>query len=119
MDRMLKVKKREGSVLLQTLVMCVILSFIAVSLTRWALGRYSAVNKTYSDSSFNGAAMQGIGNNFSVFSYSMSSGGTSLASGCNITATSGTTSEGTGYSPSCTKISGTNSNKYVFTLTIP
>ena len=119
MDRMKNAKKRKGSVLLQTLVMCVILSFIAVSLTRWALGRYSAVNRTYSDSSFNGAAMKGIGSNFSAFDYNMSNGNTSLISGCNIAAVGGSTSEGTEYSPSCTKVSGTHSNKYVFTLTIP
>lgn len=74
MDRMLKAKKREGSVLLQTLVMCVILSFIAVSLTRWALGRYSAVNKTYTDAIFNGVFMRSYGNYYSQQASQMSSG---------------------------------------------
>lgn len=74
MDRMLKAKKREGSVLLQTLVMCVILSFIAVSLTRWALGRYSAVNKTYTDTIYNSHFMRNNGNLYSRFASQMSSG---------------------------------------------
>jgi len=33
-------KKRKGSVLLQTLVMCIVLASIAVTLTKWVLARY-------------------------------------------------------------------------------
>lgn len=34
--------KRKGSVLLQTLVMCIILSYIAVTLTQWVLSRFTS-----------------------------------------------------------------------------
>ena len=43
-------KKRKGSVLLHTLVMCIVLSYIAVALTRWGMSRYLTVNNTYTGS---------------------------------------------------------------------
>lgn len=41
--------KRRGSVLLQTLVMCIILSYIAVTLTQWVLSRFTSSTKLQND----------------------------------------------------------------------
>lgn len=41
--------KRNGSVFLQTLVICIVLSYIAVSLTKWALGRYVTSSSSYAN----------------------------------------------------------------------
>ncbi|MCR4819508.1 MAG: hypothetical protein K5838_00100 [Elusimicrobiales bacterium] len=41
--------KRNGSVFLQTLVICIVLSYIAVSLTKWALGRYATSSASYAN----------------------------------------------------------------------
>lgn len=43
--------KRKGSVLLQTLVICIVLAYVAVSLTKWTIGRYAI-----SSGSFEGSA---------------------------------------------------------------
>lgn len=37
---------RRGAILLQTLVMCVLLALISVSITRWVLGRYMGATRT-------------------------------------------------------------------------
>jgi len=58
--------KRKGSVLIQTVVICLVLSYIAVSITRWAMGRYTQSAGRYSGSA---ASMEGnaeIGTFFSV-----------------------------------------------------
>lgn len=56
---------RRGSVLLQTLVMCIVLSFIAVSITRWALSRYTGSNRTYLDSMMTEGTNKSISHAFS------------------------------------------------------
>lgn len=43
----MKPRRRKGTVLLQTLVMSVILSMIAVSLMKWVLSRYMMAARNY------------------------------------------------------------------------
>ena len=38
---------RKGSVLLQTLVICLLLAYVSISVTKWVLQRYSGVANTY------------------------------------------------------------------------
>lgn len=54
-------KKRKGSVLLQTLTVCVILAYIAVSLVGWVMGRYTQSAKSFSASAANLEANAEIG----------------------------------------------------------
>lgn len=42
---------RKGSVLLQTLVICIVLSYIAIAITKWALGRYTESSHVFVGSS--------------------------------------------------------------------
>ena len=44
-------KKRKGSVLLQTLIMCIVLSYVAVSIAKWGMARYLVGNTSYTSSS--------------------------------------------------------------------
>ena len=39
--------RRRGSVLLQTLIMCIVLSYIAVNLTQWVLSRFTSSSKLH------------------------------------------------------------------------
>lgn len=48
MKRLIQVK-RKGSVLLQTLVICVVLAYIAVTLVQWILARYASAGKVVYD----------------------------------------------------------------------
>lgn len=50
---------RRGSVLLQTLVMCMLLAFISVSITRWVLNRYMGATRTARSSLARGTALGG------------------------------------------------------------
>lgn len=50
--------KRKGSVLLQTLVICIVLAYVAVSLTKWTIGRYAASSGSYEGSA---AVLDGAG----------------------------------------------------------
>ena len=58
-------KKRKGSVLLQTLVMCIVLSYVAVSLTKWGLSRYYVTNSSYTSSAANLEGSAGVNVYFS------------------------------------------------------
>lgn len=107
---MMQAEKRKGSVLLQTLVMCVVLSFIAVSITRWVFARYSSAARNYNDSSINGAQFKVVNHDFSYASIQNSS------SNCLTNVGNGTTAEGARYSVSCT--SSNNVSKYTYTIVV-
>ena len=65
---MTRVTRRKGMILLQTLVMSVILSMIAVMVMQWVLGRYMTATRTYR-SSASKVRSQGYSSNlFSMWS---------------------------------------------------
>lgn len=47
---------RRGSVLLQTLIMCMLLTFISISVTRWVLNRYMGATRTARSTQARGTA---------------------------------------------------------------
>ena len=107
---MINMVKRKGSVLLQTLVMCVVLSFIAVSITRWVFARYSSSTRNFNDSAVNGARFKVVNHDFSYASIQNST------TNCVTNVGSGTTTEGAQYSVSCT--SSGNTSKYTYTIVV-
>lgn len=107
---MINIGKRKGSVLLQTLVMCVVLSFIAVSITRWALARYSSAARNFNDSAVNGAQFKVVSHDFSYASIQNST------TNCQTNVGNGTTTEGARYSVSCT--SSGDLSKYKYTIIV-
>ncbi len=50
---------RRGAILLQTLVMCLILAFISISVTRWVLNRYMGATRTARSSQARTASLGG------------------------------------------------------------
>lgn len=125
---------RKGSVLLQTLVMCMVLSYIAVTLTQWILSRYTSVNKTFYDTSAAGGYMEAVGRNFStnIDNTTKTSGSTGWYTTCQTQQTNTITETGISYSETdsdpCVQItrSGTDSfgnpvvgQKYNYVITMP
>ena len=50
---------RRGAILLQTLIMCMVLAFIAISVTRWVLNRYMGATRTTRSSQARGVSHGG------------------------------------------------------------
>lgn len=116
--------KRKGSVLLQTLVMCVVLSFIGVMLTQWILARYSSSSRLYNDTTTTNGGIHGISNNFSIAAVRAGTGATDGYTTCYGKTGASSLDDSTGVSyatPECTqKGSGASlSNQYKFTVVVP
>ena len=100
-------KKRKGSVLLQTLTICIILSYIAVSLTLWTMGRYTQGSNAYYRSAANLEGHAEVGTYLSTLDPAYKTGSINCINGSNNGSPNGFS-----YTVQCRTIGKTN--LYVF-----
>lgn len=66
---MLKLRWRDGTVLLQTMIICLLLAYVSISVTKWVLQRYMGVINTYNSSMAMGMVDGGTGKVLSGWIY--------------------------------------------------
>lgn len=71
---MRNIRWRDGTVLLQTMIICLLLAYVSISVTKWVLQRYTGVINTYRGNMAMGTAGGGVDRVISGWAFGSPSG---------------------------------------------